>query len=62
MLDAQRIGDKEIHGAIIRHRALPISVFIPFFRYIKAFSVILITERSLDFDPAGIVFINQANF
>ena len=61
MLDAQRIGDKEIHGAIIRHRALPISVFIPFFRYIKAFSVILITERSLDFDPAGIVFINQAN-
>ena len=61
MFNAHRIGDIEIHGAVIRHRAFQITVFIPFLRYIKAFSVILITERSLDFDPAGIVFINQAN-
>ena len=61
VLDTHRIGDKEIHGAVIQHRALQISVFIPFFRHIKAVSAVIIAERHLDFDPAGIVFINQAD-
>ena len=59
MLNAHRIGDIEIHGAVIRHRAFQITVFIPFFRHIVPFCIGIIAERSLDFDPAGIVFVNQ---